>query len=281
MRFSVVLLAVTAATASVIQERAGVNLPASAFAPHRAHMISYEDAVSGADLVNKTSSDNGRVSSLMFSAAASNVQSSAAATCSQNPGIRFEWRQYSQSDRVAFMQAIQCLIKKPSGGSQYAPSTNRFEDFARVHQRFTPNIHGNPKFLIWHRYFLWTFEQTLRRECGFNRAMVWWDETKDAGAFAKSDMFSNSYFGNLPAANNGQPVCITSGAFAGMTAHIGPGSGSGAHCLSRAVDESLTAQCNTNFVNQCNSRTSYADMESCAEGGYISLSSLINLMSSR
>jgi tyrosinase len=132
-----------------------------------------------------------------------------------------------------------------------------------------PNVHGNPKFLVWHRYYLWTFEQVLRAECGYNRAFPWWDETLDAGKFAQSDMFTNTnYFGHLPPPDaNGNGYCIQSGAFAGLTCHIGPGQSNTPHCLSRAVDESLTAQCNTGFVNTCNSRSSYSDMESCAEGG--------------
>jgi tyrosinase len=107
----------------------------------------------------------------------------------------------------------------------------------------------------------------MRTECGFDRAWPWWDETLDAGQFAQSDMFSSSYFGNLPAPVNGNPVCVTTGAFAGLTCNIGPGDSNTPHCLSRGVDESLTGQCNSGFVNLCNSRTSYADMESCSEGG--------------
>jgi tyrosinase len=56
-------------------------------------------------------------------------------------------------------------------------------------------------------------------------------------------------------------------AFANTVCHIGPGTGSSDHCLSRAVDESLTAESNADFVNTCNSRTSYPDMENCAELG--------------
>jgi tyrosinase len=191
------------------------------------------------------------------------AQTASAASCAANPNMRYEWRQYSTSDRLAFVSAIKCLIGKPPSG-KFSPATNRYEDLVRLHQNYMPNIHNNAKFLIWHRYYLWTFEQVLRSECGFNRAFPWWDETKDAGRFGQSDMFTNNaYFGNLP----NQAVCVNSGAFAGMTCHIGPGNSNTAHCLSRKVDESLTSQCNSDFVNYCNSRTSYADMESCTEGG--------------
>lgn len=49
--------------------------------------------------------------------------------------------------------------------------------------------------------------------------------------------------------------------------HIGPGTGFEDHCLSRAVNETLTAQCNEDFVNTCNARPNYRDMENCAELG--------------
>lgn len=139
--------------------------------------------------------------------------SEAAATCNpSNPNVRFEWSNYSQSDRTAFVSAIKCLQDKPSGGSQFNGSHNRYEDLISVHRGMTVNIHQTAAFLVWHRYFVWVFEQILRDECGFNRAMPWWDETKHAGAFAASDVFTNQWFGNLPAiTSNGQGTCIESG----------------------------------------------------------------------
>lgn len=104
----------------------------------------------------------------------------AAASCT-SPGTRFEWRNYSQSDRKAFVSAISCLTNRPSAGTSFAPSTSRYEDFVVTHQKMTPQVHGNAIFIHWHRYFLHTFEQALRTECNFNSAMPWWDETKDSG----------------------------------------------------------------------------------------------------
>lgn len=255
MRSSVLLLAASAVTASVMR---AVNLPSSSFP--KFNTLSLEDAQAGADLVNGSTA-------APEAAAVPTVLTSEAATCASNPNVRFEWRQFSTSDRLAFIAAIKCLMNKPPSGN-FAPATNRYEDLARLHQMYMPNVHGNAKFLVWHRYYLWTFEQILRDECGFDRAFPWWDETLDAGHFSASDMFTSpDYFGHLPGPVNGNPVCITSGAFAGLTAHIGPGSSNTPHCLSRAGDATLTAQCNSNFVNTCNSRTSYADMESCSEDG--------------
>lgn len=93
-----------------------------------------------------------------------------------NPRIRYEWDDYSTAQKRQFVSAIQCLINKgPSGRVSY--SRNRYEDFVRLHQAYAPNIHSRStsaqthKFLLWHRYFVWAFEQTLRDECGFTAPM--------------------------------------------------------------------------------------------------------------
>jgi tyrosinase len=258
------LLLVASVVSASILPRLSPSLPSSAFPQF--HTISLEDAIAGNDLEGlEFNSTHVQVQDLQASAAT--AQTAAAAACSAQPGMRFEWRQYSTSDRLAFMNAIKCLLKKPPSG-KFSPATSRYEDLVRLHQLSMPNIHGNAKFLVWHRYYVWTFEQVLRAECGFDRAFPWWDETLDAGKFAQSDMFTNNnYFGHLLPAENGNAWCINSGAFAGLTCNIGPGTSNTPHCLTRAVDESLTAQCNSGFINTCNSRSSYADMESCSEGG--------------
>lgn len=137
------------------------------------------------------------------------VSTLAAVTCS-NPNVRFEWRDYSDTDRHAFVAAFQCLMAAPSSGN-FPPATNRYEDLVRVHQMMTSTIHGNGIFLFWHRYYVWTLEQIMRDECGFDRAFPWWDETLDAGNFGGSSIFSSDFFGTLPAATNGQGTCVTDG----------------------------------------------------------------------
>ncbi|KAK6953663.1 hypothetical protein K445DRAFT_322580 [Daldinia sp. EC12] len=189
-------------------------------------------------------------------------------TCDRNnPKVRIEWRNYSQADRKAFVTAIKCLMDKPSAGG-FQGSKSRYEDIVSVHQQMTPNIHQRAVFLPWHRYYVSAFEDLMRNECGFTAPFPWWDETKDAGHFADSDLFTDEYFGPLPGkTSNGQGTCIESGTFGGLTLHIGPGSGFQDHCLSRAVDESLTGTVSAQFVQDCNSRTSYDDMRGCQELG--------------
>lgn len=274
MKFSLVLAAVTAASASsVLVPRDGVNLPASAFVPFKT--VTLSEAKAGKDVALQGRPVN--LANLTVSAAASDSLgvtllatgkkvTAAAANCANNLNRRFEWQAYSASRRLALVRAIKCLMSKPPSG-RFSAARSRYEDLVQLHQQMMPSVHNNALFLIWHRYFLWTFEQVLREECGFNMSFLWWDETKVAGAFAKSDVFSSPYFGNLPALIGGNPQCVSTGTFKSFVAHIGPGQTETTHCISRGVTETNTAQCNENFVDYCLQRATYPDFESCWEYG--------------
>lgn len=273
MRFTLVLVAATVASASILPRggwKSGPHVPDRNITKFTA--VPLEDAKRGKFReIQANHRSHSAEANVTAAAETRTVHSPAlterdAAACSANPNMRFEWRQYSQSDRVALVGAIKCLMNKPPSGA-FPPAANRYEDFARIHQLYMPNIHNNAKFLVWHRYFLWAFEQILRRECGFDRAMVWWDETLDAGNFARSDIFSAAYFGGLPTNNNGNSFCINDGAFGGVTLDIGPGESDVGHCMSRGVDESLTAQCDAGYINYCNTMGDYASFEQCIEYG--------------
>lgn len=140
-----------------------------------------------------------------FSEAATSNTQAAAATCS-SPRVRIEWDSYSNNDRQAFVNAVKCLMTKPASG-QFSQAKSRYEDLVALHQTLTPNVHGNSKFLLWHRYYLWTFEDMLRSDCGFTAPLPWWDETKYAGKFASSSIFSDQWLGGINAGGN----CITNG----------------------------------------------------------------------
>ncbi|KAI1427764.1 hypothetical protein F5Y12DRAFT_116490 [Xylaria sp. FL1777] len=227
-------------------------------------LVPFEDAVQQFANAPKANSDPATYNDTASAAktnGAFSTESTAAGSCT-NPNIRFEWDDYSTSDRQALMSAFKCLMNKPPSGA-FSPSTSRWEDFARLHQLYTPNVHQNQKFLPWHRYFVWTFEQVLRDECGFDRAFFWFDETKHSGAFSASDVFSSAYLGAL----GGNSHCVTDGAFAGLTLNIGPGTGNTAHCLSRQGNAADTAQCSTAYLNSCLSNSRYQDFETCFEYG--------------
>ncbi|KAF1845022.1 Di-copper centre-containing protein [Cucurbitaria berberidis CBS 394.84] len=183
------------------------------------------------------------------------------ATCG-NIRVRKEWDSCSDNERQAFINGIKCLMSRgPSG--QFSQSKSRYEDLVALHQTLTPNVHGNDKFLLWHRYYTWTFEDMMRTECGFNGALPWFDETRYAGRFDQSSIFSERWFGSINVGGN----CVTNGQFANLAINVGPGSGNQLHCLARNNDGSKTANCNQAYVDQCNAFGDYHGMAECAEGG--------------
>lgn len=184
-------------------------------------------------------------------------------TCA-NPRTRPEWDQYSDNDKQAFIDAVKCLMKKPSAGG-FQGATTRYEDLVSLHQSLTPQIHGNDLFLLYHRYYLWTFEDMLRKECSFTRDMPWWDEAKYAGKFDQSSLFSAKWFGTLNSRGN----CVTDGQFnsTSLSLHIGPGVQDQNHCLSRNYDAQTTLNCGPDYVNYCNGLTNFHSMSQCNEGG--------------
>lgn len=196
-----------------------------------------------------------------------NAAVAAAAQCS-NPRIRTEWDSLAAADRTAYVTAIKCLLGNGASGA-FSQAQNRYEDFVALHQTLTPNVHSgsdfkNAKFLIWHRYYLWSYEDALRSECGYKGALPWFDETKYAGNFAASSIFSNDYFGSVTTGGG----CVTNGKFANLALHVGPGTGNTAHCLARNGDNSKTANGNTALFNACYQKTDYKDMAACLEGAH-------------
>lgn len=146
----------------------------------------------------------------MGNEAAAVADAVAAGTC-DSPAVRTEWRDLADADKKAFIDAVKCLLGKPSSGN-FDGSQNRYEDLVWVHQQMTNDIHMVAQFLPYHRYYLSVFEAELRDQCGFEGALPWWDETKDAGAFAKAPLFTDDYFGPLPAkTEDGQGTCIETG----------------------------------------------------------------------
>ncbi|KAI0101245.1 Di-copper centre-containing protein [Daldinia grandis] len=279
MKVSVALFVSAVSAASIPSVQQG--LPLDTFG--QVHSISIEDAIAKIDLLGTDfgalpiSSKAKEILHDVFGLSGeeemstASVSSTAANGDCANPAVRYEWDNYSSSDKQAFVDAIQCLIQKPASG-KFSPAKNRYEDFVRLHQSYSPNIHSKSttqqthKFLLWHRYYVWAFEQVLRDECGFNRAMPWWDEKKWAGKFAQATIFTDQYFGNLPGPNNGAAVCINSGRFAGLQLSLGPGMATNnPHCLQRAVNEQTTTQTGVNSWNACMSRTTYPDFHSCVE----------------
>jgi tyrosinase len=256
MRYSLILAATTVSGSVLPRATFGdaPNLP-STDVPHF-QVVSFEDA--------QAKHGNSRIQEVPLAAnttaAAATPESEA---CAANPSVHVEWRKATAADRQGLISAVLCLMGKPASGN-FPPSTSLYEDMVRLHQALMPQVHQNAKFLPWHRYYLWTFEQLLRDECSLAGPMLWWDETLDAGKFGQSDIFTPRTFGSI---KGGNPTCVADGPLAGLILHIGLGTSNTPHCLTRGVKEGTTALCSSQYVNLCAQNTDYASFESCFEGG--------------
>jgi tyrosinase len=118
---------------------------------------------------------------------------------------------------------------------------SRFDDFVAVHITQTLFIHGTANFLSWHRWFTYTYEQALRKECGYKGYQPYWNWGKSAFDPVHSPYFdgsATSVGGNgqyeVHNCTNGLPTglncippgegggCVTTGPFKGMSVNMGP-----------------------------------------------------------
>jgi tyrosinase len=169
--------------------------------------------------------------------------SSTEANSSCNPSaavLRKEYGALTTYERLSFVEAIKCVMSKPSLLADVPASTSKYFDFAAIHVNLTTSIHMDGIFLSWHRHFLYLMELELHT-CGFPRrlGMPYWNYTLYAELEA-SPMFDGSdtsLGGNgeydpeaaqgslpsgtlLPRGTGGG--CVTTGPFANLTAQFGP-----------------------------------------------------------
>ncbi|KAH8892710.1 Di-copper centre-containing protein [Thozetella sp. PMI_491] len=158
-----------------------------------------------------------------------------------NAYARRDWNNLSSCQRTAYIDAVQCLMSKPSKADPtFAPGAKtRYDDFVAVHINQTLSIHGTGNFLTWHRYFTWAYETALRDECGYKGAQPYWNWF-DGKDFASSPLFDGSptsmsgdgsfvqHNGSLSGTNNiflpsgNGGGCLKDGPFVNMTANLGP-----------------------------------------------------------
>ncbi|KAK9375192.1 uncharacterized protein V1513DRAFT_431073 [Lipomyces chichibuensis] len=181
-----------------------------------------------------------------------------------NPVVRKEWRALSNSEKLAYIDAVKCLQFQPSQlGHVYDGARCRFDDFQATHINNTDYIHWVGFFQplsggialsclnmsqICGAYAAMrgpNLKSDLNRKSFFNDAWHrYWDWTLDVNTeadFPKSPVFDPVYgFGGNGAyinttlwANISQHVpgktgggCISTGPFANMSVNMGPGANS-------------------------------------------------------
>ncbi|KAJ5972601.1 uncharacterized protein N7479_002519 [Penicillium vulpinum] len=147
------------------------------------------------------------------------VGDSVASSC-RNPPLRKEWRELSIRERRDYIGAVRCLAARPAVTSLENVVTH-FDDFQATHSDQTPNIHWVGHFVLWHRYYLATYEKALREECGYRGGQPYWNWSLDASstdnssmAIFETDVFhpTRGFGGNgkyLPANETQNPLNLT------------------------------------------------------------------------
>lgn len=127
----------------------------------------------------------------------------------------------------------------------------KYDDFVGAHINQTNNIHYTGNFLAWHRYFVHTYENSLRTECNYTGSQPYWDWPLYSSAPQTSPIFNGDEFsmgGNgelipdhpgitispppLPGRDPGGDSlylppglgggCVKTGPFSNMTVNLGP-----------------------------------------------------------
>src|SRR5438034_10944936 len=153
----------------------------------------------------------------------------------------------SKKERIEYTDAVKCLISKPnlSLPADVPGARNRLDDFAAAHIQLSNDIHFNGNLFAWHRYFVWIYEQTLRKECGYKGAQPYWDWTLSADDPRLSPVFDGS---ETSMGGNGEPIlhgATLLSAF-GKQCMLPPGTGGG--CVTSGPFSDLTV-CQLGFLN--------------------------------
>ncbi|EUC60359.1 tyrosinase tyrosinase: common central domain protein [Rhizoctonia solani AG-3 Rhs1AP] len=125
----------------------------------------------------------------------------------KNPEIRKEWRRFSRAEQAEWIRAVNCLNKKPASGKLVPPvDLSKYEyydqivpvtkdssyqdELTYVHMNLNPIIHNTGLFLPWHRWYLQSWTDALRTQCGYKGVTPYWAWEFDTGNFEKSSIFN-------------------------------------------------------------------------------------------
>lgn len=137
--------------------------------------------------------------------------------------IRKDARLFTQDERDQYVAAIKARAGTSNG-------SNKYDEYAKLHQALSNSVHDHDIFLPWHRAFLLAFEDDLRQLSGFeNVTLPYWNWADDSSlADQKAGVLwdkrflggigSNSGYGpDVPAPPGQQRSRIIDGNFANWT----------------------------------------------------------------
>jgi tyrosinase len=100
----------------------------------------------------------------------------------------------SKKQRKHYINAVYCMMDKPSVVPNVPAAQSLWADYAYLHIRYVKVTHFNGNFFAWHRHHLWLFEQALH-DCGFPKELgvpyMHWPLYSERG-FEDSTIFDES-----------------------------------------------------------------------------------------
>ncbi|TEB19464.1 Di-copper centre-containing protein [Coprinellus micaceus] len=208
--------------------------------------------------------------------------------------LRREWRDLSLRDKHAYIRAVKCLQTLPAKDESLPEKITRYEEFVVSHTGASEGVHGVGQFLPWHRALGFLYETALREECGYKGPFPFWDWPRDAdgskplkesplfdaatgfgpdgtpGTYTtlpNADPLPPGFNTSLPPYTPPQWNCVTSGPFANLTLHLGPGKSQNFdHCLTRAVQEEFRYLLQTPNIKNIMSQKDYDSFWNSLDG---------------
>ena len=97
--------------------------------------------------------------------------------------------------RKSYTDAVTCLQKLPpqvmttEQSLLYPGVKSRFDEYLATHINYTLQIHFTADFLAWHRFYIHSYEQDLKK-CGYTGNLPYWNWPTDALVPEKSSLFN-------------------------------------------------------------------------------------------
>ncbi|KAI1209703.1 Di-copper centre-containing protein [Annulohypoxylon truncatum] len=176
-----------------------------------------------------------------------------------NVRVRKEWRYIPEEERKDYVRAVNCLMTSPNVYPNMTGPRTMFDSFGVLHYKLTPYVHNSAYFLLFHRLYVWTFEDKLRTMCGYTGTFPYWEWGLDAvtgvensplfdgsetslGSNGEKTNSSNTFF---PGGSGGG--CVTDGPFVNYTVNFGPNTAAdplayNPRCLKRDLNTQICAQ---------------------------------------
>lgn len=106
---------------------------------------------------------------------------------------RREWRTISKPDRRKFIAAVKCIMAKPSTlpPEEVPGAKSLYDDIVWAHARRSGLVHNSGTFLLFHRYYLHTYETELSA-CGWTAGLPYWEWGLDITGPHLSPIFDGS-----------------------------------------------------------------------------------------